>query len=40
MEKYITFSTPIQKKCDERKTITPKLRFFDSFRFMSASIGY
>ena len=40
MEKYITFSVPFKKKCDDGKTITRKLRFFDSFRFMSASIGY
>ena len=38
MEKYITFSVPINKKCVEGKTITCKLRFIDSFRFMSASL--
>ena len=38
MEKYITFSVPIKKKCDDGKTITRKLRFIDSFRFMSASL--
>ena len=38
MEKYITFSVPINKKCVEDKTITCKLRFIDSFRFMSASL--
>ena len=26
MEKYITFSTQIKKKCDDGKTITHKLR--------------
>ena len=39
MEKYITFSVPIKKKCDDGKTITRKLRFIDSFRFMSASLS-
>ena len=39
MEKYITFSVPVKKKCDDGKTITRKLRFFDSFRFMSASLS-
>ena len=27
MEKYITFFVPIKKECDDRKTITRKLRF-------------
>ena len=39
MEKYITFSTTIKKKCYDSKTITRKLRFIDSFRFMSASLS-
>ena len=39
MEKYITFSAPIKKKCDDSKTITYKLRFIDSFRFMSTSLS-
>ena len=39
MEKYITFSAPIKKKCDDRKTITYKLRFIDSFRFMPTSLS-
>ena len=38
MEKYITFSVPIKKKCDDGKTITYKLRFTDSFRFMPTSL--
>ena len=38
MVKYITFSAPIKKKCDDGKTITRKLRFINSFRFMSASL--
>ena len=39
MEKYITFSVPIKKKCDDNKTITHKLRFIDSFRFMNFSLS-
>ena len=38
MEKYITFSVPIKKKCGDSKTITHKLRFIDSFRFMLTSL--
>ena len=38
MEKYITFSVPIKKECDDNKTITYKLRFIDSFRFMPTSL--
>ena len=34
MEKYMTFSIPIKKKCDNGKTITYKLRF----RFMPTSL--
>ena len=32
MKKYITFSVPIKKECDDGRTITRKLRFIDSFR--------
>ena len=39
MEKYITFSEPIKKECDNGKTISYKLRFIDSFRFMSTSLS-
>ena len=39
MEKYITFSVPIKKECDNSKTITHKLKFIDSFRFMSTSLS-
>ena len=39
MEKYITFSVPIKKECDDGKAITYKLRFIDSFRFMSTSLS-
>ena len=34
MEKYITFSVPIKKECDNGKTITHKLKFIDSSRFI------
>ena len=39
MEKYITFSAPIKKKSGDSKAITHKLRFIDSFRFMSTSLS-
>ena len=39
MEKYITFSAPIKKKCDDGKTITSKLKFIDSFIFMTTSLS-
>ena len=39
MEKYTTFSAPTKKKCGGGKTITHKLRFIDSFRFMLASLS-
>ena len=39
MEKYITFSAPIKKKRDDGKTITKRLWFIDSFRFMTASLS-
>ena len=39
MEKYITFSAPTKKKCDDGKTVTRKLRFIDRFRFMWASLS-
>ena len=39
IEKYITSSVPIKKKCYDGKTITYKLRFIDSFRFMPASLS-
>ena len=38
-EKYITFSLPIKKELDNGKTITYKLEFIDSFRFMSTSLS-
>ena len=39
MEKHITFSVTIKKKCDDGKTIAYKLRFIDSFRFISTSLS-
>ena len=39
MEKHITFPVPIKKGWDNGKTIAYKLRFIDSFRFMSASLS-
>ena len=39
MEKYITFSVSVKKECDDGKTIAYKLRFIDSFRFMSTSLS-
>ena len=38
-EKYITFSVPIKKELDNGKTFTNKLKFIDSFRFMSTSLS-
>ena len=38
-EKYITFSVPISKELDNGKTITYRLMFIDSFRFMSTSLS-
>ena len=35
--KYITFSVPSGKKLYNGKTIAYKLKFIDSFRFLSAS---
>ena len=40
MEKYITFSVPIKQKCDGVKAVPYKLRFINSFRFMSVSLSY
>ena len=39
-EKYITFSAPIKKKIENKDIeITYKIKFIDSFRFMSSSIS-
>ena len=38
-EKYITFSLPLKKENDDDKIITYKLKFIDSYRFMSTSLS-
>ena len=38
-KKYITFSVPVKKQLDNGKTITYKLKFIDSFRFMSTKLS-
>ena len=38
-EKYIAFSVPIKKELDSDKSITYKIKFIDSFRFMSTSLS-
>ena len=38
-EKYITSLVPIKKKLDKNKTIMYKLKFIDSFRFISTSLS-
>ena len=39
VEKHITLSVPIKKECKDGKKIAYKLRFTDSFRFMSTSLS-
>ena len=38
-EKYITFSVPIKKEHDNGKTITYKIKFIDSCRFMQSKLS-
>ena len=38
-ETFITFSVLIKKELDNGKTITYKIKFIDSFRFMSSSLS-
>ena len=38
-EKYITFSVPIKKESNEGGTIIYRIKFIDSFRFMSTSLS-
>ena len=38
-EKYITFSIPLKKENDNGKKITYKLKFINSYRFMSTSLS-
>ena len=37
IEKYIIEKTPVEKELKNTKTITYKIRFIDSIRFMSSS---
>ena len=39
MEKYITFSVPIKKELNNGRTVTYKLQFIDSCRFMQSSLS-
>ena len=39
IEKYITFSIPVKKVLYNNKTIIYKLKFIDSYRFMSSSLS-
>ena len=39
MEKFIFFSVPIKKECDNNKTVTHKLKLIDSFRFIPTSLS-
>ena len=36
---YITFSVTIKKEHDNNKTITEKIKFVDSFRFMQSALS-
>ena len=38
-EKYVTFSVPIKKELDNGKIVTYKLKFIDSYRFISTSLS-
>ena len=38
-EKHITFSVPIKKESNEDETIIYRIKFIDSFRFMSTSLS-
>ena len=38
-QKYITLSAPIEKYLDNDKSITYKLKFIDSYRFMDRSLA-
>ena len=38
-EKYITFSVPIKKELDKSKSVTYKIKFIDTFGFMSSSLS-
>ena len=38
-EKYITFPVPIKKENDDDKTITYKLKFMDTCRFIQSKLS-
>ena len=38
-EKYITFPVPIKKESNENETIIYRIKFIDSFRFISKSLS-
>ena len=38
-EKYMTFSIPIKKVIENGKTVARKIKFTDSFKFMSSSLS-
>ena len=38
-EKYISFPVPLKKENDNGKKITYKLKFIDSYKFMSTSLS-
>ena len=39
IEKNITFSVPLEKETESRKTITYQMKFIDNVRFMSSSLS-
>ena len=38
-EKYVALSVPIKNKLDNGKSVTCKIKFIDSFRFISSSLS-
>ena len=38
-EKYVALSVPIKSKLDNGKSVTYKIKFIDSFRFISSSLS-
>ena len=36
---FLVFSVPSKKECDNNKTVTYKLKYIDSFRFMPDSLS-
>ena len=39
MEKYITFSVPVKKELENGKTITYKIKFSNTVKFMASSLS-